>query len=414
MGLFGGLRNIAGNIVDLAGTALGLPEFGLSEALAGGSTINTKGTASAPTTTTSPAVAPGTTAVSGSSTGKRVTTEGSAANAAADKNASDYAASQAGQAQADTQRTQQLIAEENAAIDEQFTPVFQALDQKAGLLPDQRKELENNIAELAGMQTSGVEADTAAAKSKLEGNKSSEVSKAESGLRDLADNIQNLVMAQQQRLGATGSADSSAATQSSEAITRIGARERNKRLTSRDEALAAIDQKKIDVDTLASSEKRKIDMWKATKLQDVASWYTDQFTAITDAKAEAGVNRAQAKRETALQLKTDLMSRLRTIDDRVSSFKQSVDQWKVERQAGLEDYQNQLSAAAAYQSSTATPTKLQFLTDPITGQQRAVNPYTGEEVLNYGTSSLPSSEKKSTGLLGAIGSLFGNNDNSEE
>lgn len=396
MGLWDSIKQLAGNAVDTYGSIYGLPEMGLSEAIAGGKTtigtgskplaaLNTFGsdkagltpvgdikatgggrTLGAPVTTvdlrqpeatSAPAAnnatinpAPG--GAGGAGGGGTAGLGRSAATVAQEATAAQegYAAEQT--AKAEEQR--RMIEDQTRAdINAEYEPIFAELDRRLGTLPGQREADETFITGSAADQ-----AKTIQQQKELSSNEAN--TNAAKTVRDLEENTNNLINAQLMRLGA--GADGSAGLYGSEIITRAGTRERGKVLGGRDQILA-------NIGNIANQEANKIETWKKTKLYEATQFYNSKIDEISGQKAQAGSDKARSITELKKGLAADYVNRLRQLDDQVASWKTGINQWQIERAAAIEDARNSIGSAGS--------TKLTFKTLPD-GSVVGLDPYTGE------------------------------------
>lgn len=356
----------------------GTPEFGLTERLSnlfgqgrtsqGGSNLfgSQAQTTLAPSQQNSPASSGGsfnqlgytpttkgavkgatTTAPAGSSGG------GAATNTGGDNNNYDPNAD-ANRQKEDAQRIKDAeVAREREAIAGEFDPIFQELDRQIGSLPGQKKELETQLVNLADTQKAGVAATEAKGLQELAASGETEKGNAKVSLRNLEEDVRNLLQAKQFFFGSMGAGDSSAVDMASEAVTKGALRSRGNVLAARDTGLAEIETKKQDVRDLAGEQGRKIEEWKSTKMFDLTEKFQTQTDQLNMAKANATGAKAKAINDVIRGLNQDYIKELRTLDDKVSTYKQSVATWQMERTAALEDYEKQLQISQKYTSSAA-------------------------------------------------------------
>lgn len=374
-----GLRSLLGNAVDLFATgakytggfmnpvlgAAAQRDYGISEAIAGGPTINTRGQSSSPAPTgpqasyENPDVLrqrqqqqqqtppPGNKNTGGGLRSLAPQVAGAQTNVA-EQNRSDQSALEA-------QYRSEQEARQREAIGASFDPVFAELDRQIGLLPDQRSQFENQVASLASQQEQDANTERERGITQLDQSKKEVEQGARSSLQNLEEDIRNQLLAQQFYFGARGAADSSAPLVASEAVARAGLKSRGQVLGAKGNALNQIELKKTDVNNLASDQLSKIDRWKGDKLFEVGQWYTNQLNQLNAEKANAGAERGKAIANLVSNLDQQFYGRLRQLDDAVSNYKTSVSTWQMQRAAELEDFKTKLGLSAAY--STADTSK---------------------------------------------------------
>lgn len=306
---------------------------------------------------------------------------------------SSIAYTEAQKREAQRQR-QEFETRERSAINAEFEPIFTSLDSRIGMLPAQQKEMEDQLNQLASTEYASVDAATAANKGELDATRVTEDQRSKKSLRELAEDVSNLIQANAVKLGAMGAGDSSAALMGSELITRQGTRERGNRIAQRDQIFAQIDQKKTAVDAMGRQQKLQIDNWKNNQIMSIKQQYQERRAELEDSKTNASVQQARAINELIRGLHTDTMNRLRQLDDRQSQYKQAIDTWQIQRAAALEDFKKQAQISASYSSPGVKENKLNILSkegNPTV----AVDPLTGAIIQDYREPN----EEKGKGLM---------------
>lgn len=336
----------------------GTPELGLSEMLGdlmgkprtsqGGSNVLGASTKVTPTKqpTTNKPITGGTTG-SGGSSSQGVTNQ--PANGGYNP---DAARSEQGDIEA--ARRAEMEAQERSAISSEFEPVFAELDRRIGLLPEQKKDFEGQIGNLATSQQKTVEENKTRELGTLSGQETEEYDQAKGSFRELEEDVRNHLLAKSFYFGALGAGDSSATGMASEAITKGSLKARSAVISTRDKALSTIRSKKAEVESLASSETRKIDEWKSNKLFETAQFFATKLDELQGQKVGANVEKARAITNMIRGLNGQFMQRLQQLDDQVTNFKQGVATWQMQRAADLEDYEKKLGIAAKYSSTSGS------------------------------------------------------------
>jgi hypothetical protein len=250
-------------------------------------------------------------------------------------------------------RAQEFQTEEQKRIAAAYEPIFAELDRQVGLLPEQRAEFAGGVEQLVGTQRAGVETERMGGVRRLEAAGEEEKGRAKSTLRDLEQDIRNQLQARAIYFGSIGAAESSAPLMASEAITKAGLKARSGVLTARNQALNQIALKVQDVNDLASTQLQKIEQFKAEKLYEVSQWGINRLNELGTAKAQATGQQQQAINQAISNTQTDLTNRLRQLDDAVTTYRQSIDAWKMQRQADLEDWAKDIQMRAQYTSTTS-------------------------------------------------------------
>jgi len=351
----------------------GLPDFGITEAAQklfapakpmtsqGGSNLFGKAPASSgqvagASTTTPYNYTPGPTSSGGGGGGGGSSAAASKGGGGSTPSAPSFDPDAEARARADRERADndRRVSEERSAIAGEFDPIFSELDRQLGELPGQRIELEGKIGSLADTQRAGVAAGESRGIQELDKSAEGEKAQAKSSLRNLENDVRNLLQAKQFYFGAMGAGDSSATGMASEAISKGALRSRGNVLAARDAGLADIETKKQDVRNISTEQNRKIDEWKGEKLFALAEKFQEKANELNMAKANATGAKAKAINDVIRGLIQDLKSELRRLDDQSYNFKSAVANWQMQREAEMDDYMTKLSLSSKY-SSAAGP-----------------------------------------------------------
>lgn len=238
--------------------------------------------------------------------------------------------------------------EARKGISSSFEPIFAELDRQLGNLPTVKTQYANEIGRLGSEQAASAEAERQKGLAQLETSKGEVEKNTQASLRALEDDIRNQLKAKASYFGNVGAGDSSAATAASEAVTRAGLKSRSSVLLEHDQALSEIEQKKSDVNTLASEQINKIESWKSEKLFQIEQDFNEKSDALNKEKASATSEERRAISELINGLNQQFNSRLQQLDDAVTSYKTQIATWEMQRTADLEDYAKKLSMSASY------------------------------------------------------------------
>lgn len=245
-------------------------------------------------------------------------------------------------------RIRAMQEQQRNAISASFDPIFNELDRQIGLLPEQRKQYEDQIASLAEGQGKTAETARVRGVDTLTAAKGEEEKRAKTSIRDLEQDIRNQLEAKATYFGNLGAGDSSAIDRVSEAVTKSGLKAKGTVLAGRDQALATIDAKIGDVNNLAADQLSKIDTWKSEKLFEIGQTFTTQLNQLNSAKANASAEKQKAISDIIFGLEQQFFTRLQELDDSVINYKSSINTWQMQRQAELEDYATKLSMSSTY------------------------------------------------------------------
>ena len=380
--LFDAAKQSVGNVVDVLGTAANLPEWGISEALASGPTVNTApsiGPESGLTMDASgnlvydqskselnytpaiPGVTTKTTPTSTPSSGGGALTSDHLRNAGFnDPNViesilnspeetarylKELGLSSEGDERARLEEQQRRV---RTGISDAFAPIYASLDERIGLVGPQREEFMGGVEGLAVPQRQVVETERAKGHRGLESAKVEEQGLAKSAIRDLESDVRNQLKASGEYFGSIGAGDSSATGLASEAIGRTALQERGKIKGGLGKAVNTINLKMQDVNDLATNQLAGIEEWKAGQLQEIKSFFMTRMDSLETAKAGAQASEASAIANMIQDTESAYVERLQKLDDDIFQFRSAISTWQMQRKADLEDYKSKLAMSAGY------------------------------------------------------------------
>ena len=235
-------------------------------------------------------------------------------------------------------------------ISSAYEPIFAALDERLAALPSDRSVLEKSVSDLVESQTKQVGLEKESGLRRIGATEEDVLLQAKDTRREIEQDIRNSMKAWEVYLGAQGAGDSSAFQTGSEAISREANKQVGKVLTARDKELANLGQRRLDVADLAATESLKIDQWKTSKLTDILTEFNNRRDNLLTQKSTATAEKANAIANLVLNSEQQFMTRMRQLDDQVTSYKQNVQLWAEQRCAVMEDYATKLKLQSTYQS----------------------------------------------------------------
>lgn len=255
-----------------------------------------------------------------------------------------------------------------ADIKASYDPIFQALDKRLGLLPEQRAAMEKDVAALAEYQESEAELARTRESEALGREETGEKSRAAQTLRELAEDVGNLLRAASNVWGG-----SSAVPAVARGIGKMATQQRGKVLQARDTALRNIQSKLTDVDRTFNQQIDKIALWKSNKMTDIYNKFVEIQQDIENRKATASSEMAANLANLSMQIFTQAQQAMYNLDAMVNQYKLNMETWREQRAGELEDYITKLQATAKY-----TPAGYSYMMQDLTGgqQQQTVPPGT--------------------------------------
>lgn len=192
-------------------------------------------------------------------------------------------------------------------------------DLMGGLMPSRDAQL--NQANMWGTQQTN---DLNANVQSNVGDLNTQIGKTEQGqvktLKDVADNIRNLMQAGNTYLGARGAGDSSAVNQYAYGLTKLGSQQRGDVMSQTKNIIADINGQIAKVNMVATQEKNRIQSEVGQKTQEIAQWFADQQTNIKSAANKD-------KQALATNLYNQAVSQLSQLQNYAQSRQAQIESW---------------------------------------------------------------------------------------
>ncbi len=398
-----------GNLVDVIGTKLNLPELGLSEKLSGSPTVNTYNYQYAngynPYAWTPPSFkTTGTATPNGTSTQyNKVNPDGSLTAISGDvkRNAGSgdggYTADQALKLGLDINKLRssgQLIESAGPNVDavrndisSGYDSYFSQLDKLLGLLPDQKSNLEgiannnydSNMADLQSQFNQG--------KIDLNTTRDKTTANQEKNLRSLSENLRNEMLAGNIYLGGRGAGDSSAGNQYSYAIAKMGNKERGNIMSDTAMTMADLDSREAKLTDIFNTESKKSKDARDNAVLQIAQWFNDQQNNILQMKANGQLQKGQDLASLSKDLLNNALGQISTANANYQNQLSSLQQWAMNNSKTIADLRTNMSAV----STVAAPNTTY---NPITGTPQVDS--TGGFTVPFGIGSTTDKEKQTS------------------
>ena len=361
-----------GNVVDYAGTALNLPDWGLSEGIAGGPTANT-GRQTVGYENLQPASYNYTptqaTPTSGSGTYNPPApqnTGGFPSNPAVNEFYNGYRwtgnewappPGGGGGGQPD------YAAEARSAIESGYSTYEQQLDAMLNEgLPGQQTALETQ----ASAQLQRGQADILSQKQEGQTFLGEEEARAEKGktrtLKDIYGNLRNSFMAGNVYLGAQGAGDSSASGMLNYALNKVGSKQTGDVISQFNDIKAEISTRKSRIDEIYNKEKNNLAFLYEEKIGAISQWFYDQQNALRQQKGQLGVSKGQDLASLSQNLLNVALQEMRDIKAQAAEKQNALESWAFSNSTTVQQAQQKLAEIAQYQSG-------KFQAPPLPGIQ---------------------------------------------
>lgn len=249
-------------------------------------------------------------------------------------------------------------------INQQYGSIASDLDRIINWLPEWQKELEGKIGSIAESQKTGLTTSREAQLSRFPIFRQNVEQQQVKTLRDLAQNIRNVLNAGNIYLGARGAGDSSGADMFSFATTQEANRQRGSILAQTSQMLKEIDMKEADVRSAFEDQMNAVDTWKNTQITQIAQDFMSKKEALMAQKPNI---RAQAVQT--------WLNYLTQVETQARQWQAGIDQWARDRMATLNNWKVQIGNSAQFNPRDLVWQELGFSPATITGEVAPQNPW---------------------------------------
>jgi len=224
------------------------------------------------------------------------------------------------------------------ALQEAAEPIYAELDRQIGLLPEQRANLEAQVSNLYGTQTTEAGGAKEREMGGLAGAEERETGRKTKSLREISEGARNLLQAAGNIWG--GSSAVSAATAG---IAKQVGKQRGNIFEQANAAYSELDRKRADVESLFTQQTQKIEAWKSNKMLEISQYIRDVENSLRGQKADIRSNLTQQALAFAQQKAAKL-------EQMAQQYTLNMQAWREQRGAELSDWMTKLQATAKYQS----------------------------------------------------------------
>jgi len=247
-------------------------------------------------------------------------------------------------------------------ISNKWSGYFSGLDQLMGGLPGQADILKSTADIQSGQQQADLLASTEEQKAALgKQTQQTQVGQVKT-LKDISNNIRNLMQAGNVYLGARGAGDSSAINQYAYALTKLGSQQRGDVVTQVNQTLNDINDRLTKVGNIFTQEKNRIGSELSVQINNIATWLADQQQAIKQAKLQGELDKStdiQALTDNLYNIAVQEATKLQNAYQEQTSALQT---WALNNSTSLKEAQSKLSGygsfqapALSYKSISGTP-----------------------------------------------------------
>ena len=233
----------------------------------------------------------------------------------------------------------------------------------AGLIPQQQQQREQGIQNMYGSQVGEIQGARDSAMAGLDVSKQQVAQRQAKSVRDLQENMRNLLQAGNIQLGVGGAGDSSAKDMLSFALSKAAGRSGADISNQAQAMYTDIDMQGNQIKATYDDNLAKLATWRDTNLSEVTKWAQEMLMNIESQKATARGQQAQALAANETNIINNALSRLQQIDDQVSYWNKGIQEWALNRMAQIDDAKAKISGYGKYTPGQITAQELQGLGD---------------------------------------------------
>ncbi len=242
-----------------------------------------------------------------------------------------------------------------------YQPIYEFLDRMAGYLPDWKQQKEGELATLYQSQLGELETAKKGALSKLPAYRQRiRQMKAES-VRDLYKQMRNMLQAGGVYLGTYGAADSSAAQAYGTALSKAAMKGSADIAKQAMQLMSEVDLKEQDIINTFNQQKAQLETWKAGELAKVADWFREKKAAIEEAKATATQQERLALAAQEQEIINQALARISALDQQAQQWDAAMQEWAINRLAQIDDLKAQYPQLAQWQPTEISVPQLRGL-----------------------------------------------------
>ena len=249
------------------------------------------------------------------------------------------------------------------AFNNAYAPLFAQLDAMAGLIPQQQQQREQGIQNMYGSQVGEIQGARDSAMAGLDVSKQQVAQRQAKSVRDLQENMRNLLQAGNIQLGVGGAGDSSAKDMLSFALSKAAGRSGADISNQAQAMYTDIDMQGNQIKATYDDNLAKLATWRDNNLSEVTKWAQEMLMNIESQKATAKGQQAAALAANETNIINNALSRLQQIDDQVSSWNKGIQEWALNRMAQIDDAKAKISGYGKYTPGQITAQELQGLGD---------------------------------------------------
>lgn len=264
--------------------------------------------------------------------------------------AADYAAT-GGPQQSSGPSAEELYRQQvEGQINSGYDNYFRELDSMVGNL-DTSAQAQGNQARLyADQQISDLTASTAEQSGELNKQIGTTEQNQVKTLKDIVDNIRNLMMAGNTYLGSKGAGDSSAVNQYAYALTKLGSQQRGDVQSQTKTIIDNINDRVAKVKNVATQETNRIKSELGIKTQEISQWLAEQQMALKQAKANGQLSKSQDLQTLTTNLYNQAVQQLTQLQNAAQQRMATIESWALSNSTTAKEAIAKMQEYGSYQA----------------------------------------------------------------
>lgn len=248
-----------------------------------------------------------------------------------------------------------------SAFENAYNPIFQQLDEWAGLLPAQEAKKTTQLNDLYATQQGELGTNMQGSLGQLDTARGQVAAQKAQSIRDLQQQMNQMSKAGGMQLGSAGAGDSSAARMYNFALSKAAGQSSADVSNQANNMYGQIQGQEQQIRATYDDQMAKLGTWKATQTSAITDWANGQLDQIRSAKLNATGQKAAALASNEVGIINNALSAIQKIDDQITSWNQGIQTWALNRMATIDDAKAKISGYGQYSPAAITRNELQGL-----------------------------------------------------
>jgi len=228
-------------------------------------------------------------------------------------------------------------------------------------LPEWKSQKEQELGRLYQSQLGELETSKQAALGKLPAYRQQVSQMRAESIRDLYQQMRNMLRAGGAYLGGVGAGDSSAVQAYGTVLSKAAMRGSADIAKQAMNMMNEINMKEQDIINTFNQQKAQLDTWKAGELAKIADWYREKKAAIDEAKATASQQEQLALAAAEQDVINQALARINALDQQAQQWDVAMQEWAINRLAQIDDLKAQYPELAKWQPTEINVPQLKGL-----------------------------------------------------